>query len=246
MSRRRLRVGLYVNDEKANLLRLVRCLRQWNMDFVSIWRDTLKDLKPGDVDVLLLHGGWYGLDRDAGQNQYGPQASGPHHEAMAAAVRGFVKAGGGVVGVCCGGFNVVWLGLIEADISRAQGAGLHTLETVQAAHPILHQVIERAAGRTDRDWKPLPVVRVNGPIFFPKQPDQMLMSYDWEHRLGAILAAPFGKGRAVAISPHPELLEHETGGGPVPDGELMRVSLLLRNALYWSAGEPLPPDPPTL
>lgn len=240
MKTNRLRVGLYVNDPQANILRLVRCLRAWGMDFETVWRDTLKDLKPGDVDVLLLHGGWYGIDRSTGMNQYGPQESSPENAAMAAALRHFVDSGGGVVGVCAGSFNVIWLGLIEADISRAQGEGLHSLETVQAAHPIVEGVVERAEGRTDRTWKQLPVIRVNGPVFFPKHPDQMLMSYDWEHRLGAILAAPHGRGRAVAISPHPEFMENERGNGPVLEGDLMRASLLLRNSLYWSAGAPIP------
>jgi hypothetical protein len=240
MKSKRLRVGLYVNDEKATILRFIRCLSRWNMDFVSLWRDELPALKPGDVDVLLLHGGWYGLDRDPGMDQYGPQAAGPHHLAMTTAVKGFVEAGGGIVGVCCGAFNVIWLGMIEADISRTQGAGPHALETVQADHPIVRNVVEKAAGRTDRDWKPLPILRVNGPVFFPKNADQMLMSYDWEHRLGAVLAAPFRKGRAVAISPHPEFLESETAFGPLLEGDLPRAALLLRNALYWSAGKPAP------
>ena len=38
---------------------------------------------------------------------------------MTTAVRRFAAAGGGVVGVCAGAFNVVWLGLIEADPFRA-------------------------------------------------------------------------------------------------------------------------------
>ena len=37
----RLKVGLYVNDPQANLLKFVRALRDWNMDFVSVWRDQL-------------------------------------------------------------------------------------------------------------------------------------------------------------------------------------------------------------
>lgn len=232
---RRLRVGLYINDEKAGILRLVRCLRNWGMDFCSIWRDRLADLRSGDVDVLLLHGGWYGLDRDPGQEQYGPQAIRPQHQAMTRAVREFVGHGGGLVGVCSGAFNVVWMGLIEADISRTQGAGPHSLETVDGRHPIVQGIIEPATGRTDRTWNALPVLRINGPIFFPKHPEQMIMSYDWEGRLGAILAGDYQRGRVVAISPHPEFSACESPGGPVIDEPLMPVAGLLRNALSWSA-----------
>ena len=235
MNEPRLRVGLYVNDPKASVLRLVRCLRNWAMDFTTIWRQELKALAPGDVDVLLLHGGWYGIDRVPGQEQYEKREK-PENGPMADAVRGFVASGGGIVGVCAGAFNVVWLGLIEADISRTQGCGMHALETVDETHPIVHGVVERAAGRKDRKWNALPVIRINGPIFFPKRREQMVMSYDWERRLGAILAASYGRGRAVAISPHPEFQETEVEGGPVLDGEPMRAALLLRNALLWSAG----------
>jgi hypothetical protein len=230
---RKLKVGLYLDDPGANVLKFVRALRQWRMSFVSIWREELSQLRPGDVDVLLLHGGWYGIDRVPGQNQ-GDRKRLPEHQAMATAARRFVSEGGGVVGVCCGAFNVVWLGLIEADISRSYGVGLHSLEVVDGRHPIVRGVIERAKGRKDRRWLPLNVVRVSGPIFFPKHPRQMVLSYDWEHRLGAVLAADYGKGRAVAISPHPEMTEHETDT-ELRHEPLMKVAGILKNALYWSA-----------
>jgi len=229
----RLRIGLYINDPKANVLKFVRCLRGWQMSFTSIYRDELKDLRPGDVDALILHGGWYGIDRVPGQNQHDRKQH-PENTPMANAVRRFVREGGGIVGVCCGAFNVVWLGLIEADISRATGTGMHALEVVDDKHPIVRGVIERAKGRKDRKWLPLPAIRVSGPIFFPKNPRQMVMSYDWEHRLGAILAGSYGKGRAVAMSPHPEATEHEFDTDVLREPP-MKAAGLLKNALYWCA-----------
>ena len=233
------RVGLYVHDSRADILRLVRCLRAWGLPFTTVRPDALKALKPGAVDVLLLHGGWYGIDREPGMEQHGQQQAGPEHQARADAVRAFVRAGGGIVGLCAGAYNVVWLGLIAADISRTHGVGPHALETVDAAHPIVKGVVE-PAGQAHRAWKPLPVMRVNGPVFFPKHPEQMLMSYDWEHRLGALLAAPAGGGRAAAFSPHPEMREDESGTDNLTEGPLPRAALLLRNALYWSGGRECP------
>jgi hypothetical protein len=233
----RLRVGLYLHNPQANILKFVRCLRDWEMSFTSLYRDELKDLKPGAVDVLLLHGGWYGIDRVPGQNQHDKQEL-PEHRPMADAVRRFVRAGGGIVGVCCGAYNVVWLGLIAADISRAHGVGMHSLEVVNEKHPIVRGVIERAKGRKDRKWLALPVIRVSGPIFFPRDPKQMVMSYDWEQRLGAILAGSYGNGRAVAISPHPEATEHELDTDVLREPP-MKAAGLLKNALYWSAGWPI-------
>lgn len=229
----KLRVGLYLNDSSANVLKLVRALRNWEMSFTSIWRDELPRLRPADVDVLLLHGGWYGIDRVPGQNQT-DRVQRPEHRGMAAAVRRFVREGGGVVGVCCGAFNVVWLGLIQADISRSYGVGLHSLEVVDGRHPILRGVARRARGRRDRRWLPLTVMRVSGPIFFPRQPRQMILSYDWERRLGAVLAADYGRGRAVAISPHPEMTAQETDTD-LRNEPLLPVAGVLKNALYWSA-----------
>lgn len=217
----KLRVGLYRNDPHANVRHFVRCLRDWQMPFQFLDRAQLPALRPGDFDVLLLHGGWYGIDRVPGQNQSDKHET-PETKACAAAVRRFVRAGGGVVGVCCGAFNVVWLGLIRADISRAAGTGPHSLEVVNDRHPIVAGVIERATGRKDRKWKPVPITRINGPIFFPKNPRQLVLSYDWEHRLGAVLAGHYGKGRVVAISPHPELKPRTAIG-------------ILKNALTWSA-----------
>ena len=230
----RLRVGLYINDPKATTLRFLRCVQEWGFAFTSVWRDELADLRPGAVDVLLLHGGWYGIDRTPGQNQHPRQAT-PEHDRRAAAVRSFVAAGGGLVGVCAGAYNVVWLDLIPADISRSQGVGPHALEVVDAAHPLTRGVIVRTEGRTDRQWQPVPVIRMNGPIFFPHRRETMVFSYDWEQRLGAVLAAPYERGRAAAISPHPERADGDLGDA-IPATTLAPAALLLRNALLWAAG----------
>jgi len=234
-----LSIGLYVNDPKANILKFVRCFREWGMNFVSIPRSKLSGLRPGDCDVLMLHGGWYGIDRQPGQNQSDVKAT-PENFRMAAAVRNFTKAGGGVVGVCCGAYNVVWLGLIEAEMSRSHGVGPHSLEVVDEKHPIVKSVLVKAKSNADRRWMPVPCVRVSGPFLFPKNPKHLLLSYDWEHRLGAVLAAPYGRGRAVAISPHPEMTENERGL-EVLNEPLMPVSNLLRASLEWSAGRTVSP-----
>ena len=239
MKEPRLKIGIYVNDPAANLLKFVRAFRNWDLSFQSIWRDELAQLQPGAVDVLLLHGGWYGIDRQPAQEQHTIQDS-PTHRAMAEAVRRFVRSGGGLVGVCCGAYNVVWLGVIQAEISRTMGTGMHALEVVNEKHPILRGVIERTRGHKDRKWKSLPVVRLNGPIFFPRDRSQLILSYDWEQRLGAVLAADYGQGRAVAISPHPECTENERGD--ILNEPPLRSAGLLRNALYWSARHSVPKE----
>lgn len=81
-----IRVGLSVNDPKAVVLRHVRCLVNWGMRFHAVLRKDLAALRPGDCDVLLLHGGWYGIDRIPGQDQHRFRTT-PAHRKMAEAAR---------------------------------------------------------------------------------------------------------------------------------------------------------------
>lgn len=228
----RLRIGVYVNQQQATTLRFLRCLQLWDLAYQSIYRDELEQLPEMAVDVLLLHGGWYGIDRIPGQDQDKFETT-PEQKRDGDAVRNFVAGGGGVIGVCCGAFNVVWLGLIPARISRMDGVGMHSIEVVNADHPIAAGVVRRTQGRTDRRWEKLPVIRMNGPILFPENPSDMVFSYDWEHRLGAVLAGSYGQGRAVAISPHPERTSGDTEA-TVLMNDLLPVAGVLRQSLNWA------------
>lgn len=230
------RVGVYLHNSGASIERYVRCLKEWQLDFRSVWRDDLPRLGELGIDVLLIHGGWYGIDRQPGQDQHTFEST-PEQRAHGDAIRKFVREGGGAVGICAGAYNVVWLGLIEAEISRADGIGMHSLEVTDGEHPLLRGVAERAEGRTDRAWKPIPTIRWNGPIFMDCDPRHRVAAYDWEQRLGAVLAADYGAGRAVAISGHPEMVEEDlTMEGGIATAPRMPCSLILRNALYWAAG----------
>ncbi|MHC4872899.1 MAG: hypothetical protein ACYTFY_13740 [Planctomycetota bacterium] len=233
-----LKVGLYINDKNATIDRFVRCLRLWNMEFTSVWRNEIASIKPDDFDVLLLHGGWYGIDRVPGQEQHKFKTT-KTLKAQGDAVRNFVKRGGGVVGVCCGCYNVVWLGLIEAEMSRMAGVGMHAIEMQSEKHPIVKNAFTKTKGRSDRKWNSLPVMRMSGPMVFPKDKSAILASYDWEGRLGAIVASDYGKGRAVGISPHPERLQDDAGKDMI-DGELLPVAKVLYNSLYWAASRKIP------
>jgi hypothetical protein len=232
MKKKRLKVGVYIHNPSATTLRFFRCMQAWDMDFVSVWRDNLEKIDQFGIDTLLLHGGWYGINRKPGQDQYQVEANDEDRKRGEAVCR-FVENGGGIVGVCAGSFNIVWLGLIEADISRAAGAGLHSLEVVDPEHPIAAPVIEKGP-HANRPWCSIPIIRIGGPIFFPKKQNQMIFSYDWEKRLGAVLAAEFGKGRAVAVSPHPERTEHDLDEDVALSHPLMHAAEILHHSLLWS------------
>jgi hypothetical protein len=116
------------------------------------------------------------------------------------------------------------------------------LEVVNPRHPICRGIVRRCTRHAQRQWEQLPAIRINGPIFFPKDRRTMVLSYDWEQRLGAVLAGAFGHGRAVAISPHPERTQNETApDSPMRSDDLMPAAGILRNALYWAAGRAVPP-----
>lgn len=88
----KLRVGLYRNDPKANVRKFVPYLRQCRMPFRLVHRHDLAAVRPGDFDVLLLHGGWYGIDRIPGQNQSDKHETSKTKD-CAPAARRFVRAG---------------------------------------------------------------------------------------------------------------------------------------------------------
>lgn len=150
-----------------------------------------------------------------------------------AAVRAFAESGGGVIGVCAGGYLLTQgysddtrrLELINAhlwDLEHwARGAGTVQIQPV---------------GTSDS----IPIQFENAPVFAPATRDLGLPPYGTlatftsdlvaeptgrESIVGrdAIIAAPFGKGRVVLFGPHPEL----TPG----------LEPLLQSALRWVAGE---------
>jgi len=224
-TRKRLRVGLYVRGENATIGSVLKCLRLWDVSFKTIHRDELPALKPGDVDLVYLHGGWYRIDSEA---------------AAADALKAFVHAGGGCIGACCGAYNIGWLGLIEmARMHMLRMTSWAQIKAQAVKHPILKGVRERNKGDS-RTFSPfIPIVYFNGPFMIPAdKATTMVASYDNEGCFGAILAGRYGKGRVVAFGPHPEKEMIENSAAE--NRSLPRASLMLHNALHWAARRPVP------
>ena len=223
--RKRLKVGLYIRGENANIASVVKCLHLWGMSFRTVYREELRALEPGDFDLVYLHGGWYRIDSE---------------KPAADALKRFVRTGGGCVGVCCGAFNIGWLDLIEmAQIHLLRMTSWAQIKAQVVRHPILKGVRERNKGDS-RTFSPLiPIVYFNGPFMIPadKSPT-MVASYDNEGCFGAILAGTYGKGRVVAFGPHPEkeMIENSLA----QNRSLPRAALMLHNALHWAVGRPVP------
>jgi hypothetical protein len=164
-----------------------------------------------------------------------------------AAVREFVKSGGGYVGICAGAFLATakydWsLALVNAKTFTGKrhidgvgeksmwfrGKGRVKMELTDEGQEILGDML----GLLDVDY-------ANGPILSPAGkedvPDYVSLAFFrseislWEPQEGtmintpAIVASEFGEGRAIAISPHPE----GTAG----------LEPLVQRAVAWVAGE---------
>lgn len=153
------------------------------------------------------------------------------------AVRAFIRGGGGYVGICGGAFlssaNYEWsLALLNNNTIpgrlHERGGGTIQVEVTDEGR----RIFGGEAGPFDCKYR-------NGPMFLPAgveglpefTPLAMFRSEIWkyEEQKGtminrpAIIAAPMGKGRVVAISPHPE---------SVPD-----LHYIVRGAIRWAAGE---------
>ena len=137
------------------------------------------------------------------------------------AVRSFVEEGGGYLGICAGAYlaacNYDWsLGVLDAQvIDRAhwkRGSGLVDVELTAEGDELF--------GARDGTFG---VQYVNGPILMPGErndiPDFVALAWfrgevaqNGAPRgvmpgTAAMIAGAFGKGRAVALSPHPEKTE---------------------------------------
>ena len=163
------------------------------------------------------------------------------------AVKDFVDAGGGFVGICAGAYLATakydWsLGLVNAKTFTGRrpipgvgersmwfrGTGDMKMELTERGKAILGDVpgtvelwyangpiLSPAADENLPEYVPLAVFRTEVSKYEPQRGTMV--------NTPAIIAAQFGRGRAIAVSPHPEL----TGG----------LESLVVRAVKWAAGD---------
>jgi putative intracellular protease/amidase len=185
--------------------------------------DEVRDGILGEFDVVVFPGG-SGSKQAEGLGEEGREI-----------VRAFVAAGGGYVGICAGCYlaceNYSWsLKILDARTKSSKWRrGRKDLEL---------GVPDGAGERLGISGASFVVKYANGPIMEPANspdlPDYTVLAVFNEEvaenetpegiQVGspAILAAPFGKGRVVGVSPHPE--QSEDYRGVVP------------RLLVWAAG----------
>ena len=171
------------------------------------------------------------------------QAKALGKEGRAAEIK-FVDAGGGYLGVCAGAYlascNYEWsLGVLDAQVIDRKhwrrGVGGVEVEWTELGKRTL------AKGSSAAGKQRFEIQYENGPIFLPGEVDDLpdfeaLLVYRGElaqngaprgvmPSTAAAIRSSFGRGRAMAFSPHPEKTEG--------------LHALLHNALRWLAGEEL-------
>lgn len=227
-----MKISVY-HDQGSNPPRIIAALHSFGWETVAIERAELANLSPDDTQVLYLPGGWYQFD-----------------EVTYRALRRFVSEGGGCVGTCAGAYLVGGAsGLIPGRVLRPNIRGRVYIEPRQGEHPILRDVV-RPCTRHDKrpHGEQIAVTHLGGPFLLPEDKSAIIASFDFEGEIGAIAAAPLGKGRAVAIAPHPELPLADLAAADVldrvthseanlPQGN---AALLVRNAVLWAAGQDIP------
>jgi glutamine amidotransferase-like uncharacterized protein len=220
-------VGVYTNQKETMTRDLFPVLEHFNFRFRTLDRDQLAELNSGDIEVLLLPGGWYFFKDE---------------QPIADAIRNFAKAGGGCIGVCCGQINLCQLGLIEADLINQRILGPCIINVVDENHPIV-QGVRRDHINPDGSSK-IDILCYNGwPMLLPPDGKSvMIASYDADKKVAAIAGAQYGNGRVVAFSPHPEgatcapgIFRDRDSLPLVYDGIAMGTALLLKNAIEWCA-----------
>ena len=157
-----------------------------------------------------------------------------------AQVRAFVRAGGGMVGICAGAQFAAKEKFLRVRHHVLRAAGTFDLRVV-ARHPITRGYIIAGRHKAGRAWTYSNRGRVrcryaNGGWFSAGAGVRMIVSFDEEGLMGAIGAGRFGRGPVVLLTPHPESTPPaETGRGNDSDQSQDPLALFA-NAVRYIGG----------
>lgn len=204
------KVAVYTG-EGSDASVVIALMKAWSFSVDEVDKPDLVNLSNESIDVLYLPPGYYIFE-----------------EATNTAISEFTRRGGGVVGSCCGAWNIACsIGLIPSSHNQILMEGRVSLRPKKGNHPILSNHVKRKNCESiSRDR--LPMTHINGALFMPADRETILATFDEQDQFAAILAAEVGKGRAVAFSSHAEI--------PVKvEGKEIDNSPLLKDAILWAA-----------
>jgi glutamine amidotransferase-like uncharacterized protein len=122
--------------------------------------------------------------------------------------KAFVRRGGGFLGICAGCQFAVGLRLLPVQHRILRAMGIFDMRVVGK-----HAITEgyEVAGRhpKDRRWRYSNAGRVrvrynNGGVLVVDRGARVIVSFDERGDMGAMVVGPFGRGKVVLITPHPE------------------------------------------
>lgn len=230
-----LRVAVYNGPGTGNkalaAVRTVLARQRGLASAVPVAPGDISDGVLGQFDLVVFPGG-SGSKQAAGIGKTG-------HDA----VRKFIRAGGGYVGICAGAYLATYkyswgLKIIDARTVDSKhwnrGTGMVKVELTAAGREIL-----------GGPARLMDIYYGQGPLLAPAKASDLPDYEAWAHYrteiakngapegvmadTPAIIAAPFGRGRVVCLSPHFEKPQSETG-----------ADALVRRAIQWSARRHVP------
>jgi glutamine amidotransferase-like uncharacterized protein len=172
-------IALFADKEAVFYSDLARVFEAMDARFGCVEKSALVGSKLSNYSALVIPGG-YTLELLENLN-----------EGIRQSIRGFVREGGGFIGVCMGAYLAGELGLVRSRLIRVAGEYDIELNITKPQHPVMRGY----AGMVKMNYQ-------NGPEMIVEGSDVDLASFP--NGRAAIAASCFGNGRVVIFSPHPE------------------------------------------
>ena len=215
------RVAVYRGPKNVSGERVAAALKKLRIRFEFVGPEEIEAGRLAEFAALVLPGGHSIALDPAGVRE----------------VKRYVASGGGVLGICAGAQFGILARLLPVRWKALRASGIFDMRVV-AKHPVTRGYSVAGKHPKGAPWKYSNRGRVrvrycNGGILRASSGATVVVSFDEEGDMGAIVAGPFGRGRVVLMTPHPESTPAARECGPfVSDAEKSQEPLnLFANAI---------------
>ncbi len=220
------RVAVYCGPKNISGERVAAALKELRIPHAFVGPEEIAAGRLAEFSALVLPGG-HSIALD---------------QAGVRAVKRFVAAGGGLIGICAGAQFIVRARMLAVKWKALRASGIFDMRVV-ARHAISRGYALAGKHPKGAPWRYSSRGRVrirysNGGILRAGRGVDLVVSFDEEGDFGAVVAGRFGLGRVVAMSPHPESTPRAGECGPfISDAERSQEPLkLFENSVGWVAG----------
>ncbi|MBN1670846.1 MAG: hypothetical protein JXR37_07430 [Kiritimatiellae bacterium] len=158
-------------------------------------------------------------------------------------IQRYLRGGKGLLGICAGCHFIAHAKLLDIDLLIVRAVGLYNVRLVKR-HALTRgfKLVPRTPEK--KGYNPVPhsdvgrmrMHRGNGGFIVARNGVDLVATYDNDDRFGAIAAGPYGRGRVVAISCHPQIEVDWRRVRGLHQRTDPRVARLLENAVRFCAG----------